>query len=409
MRIHFRDPLFDAQLLRALNNVYEQGADVGECLSTAARIAEADLDGWHREWSATAARIESLAASCLEGGHRESAREAYLRASTYHRTAGVFFIGSPADPRLGETHAAQTRCFARAAGLSGGAIQPVAIPYEGTTLPGYYLRARGEEPRPCVIVNGGYDGTAEECFFFSGAAAVRHGFHCLLFDGPGQGAVLVDQGLPTRPDWERVIGPVVDHLRARPDVIADEIALVGLSLGGYQALRAVCHERRLAACVVDPAQGDLCLTALRKLPLPFRMRDHFFTLPALAQALVGKLLLRVSRHPTRGWALRRGQHVHGVSSPLEYLRALRAYTTTDRLEQVGCPVLVCDAERDPLAAQAREVFEALGGPKEYARFSASQGAGDHCEAGNRSLCNEVVFDWLERNLRPPDGRPNPGT
>src|SRR4051794_37146246 len=35
MKVYFDNPLFDAQLLRALAHAYYDGADVGECLSTA--------------------------------------------------------------------------------------------------------------------------------------------------------------------------------------------------------------------------------------------------------------------------------------------------------------------------------------------------------------------------------------
>jgi hypothetical protein len=40
----------------------------------------------------------------------------------------------------------------------------VAIPFEGSTLPGYHFRAAGARPRPTVILLGGYDGTVEELY-----------------------------------------------------------------------------------------------------------------------------------------------------------------------------------------------------------------------------------------------------
>lgn len=45
MKSFFKDPLFDAQLLRTLNHVYHQGADVGECIATAASIKNKDTEG----------------------------------------------------------------------------------------------------------------------------------------------------------------------------------------------------------------------------------------------------------------------------------------------------------------------------------------------------------------------------
>jgi hypothetical protein len=39
------------------------------------------------------------------------------------------------------------------------------------------------------------------------AGAVRRGYNCLTFDGPGQGAPLREQKLPFRYDWEKVVTP----------------------------------------------------------------------------------------------------------------------------------------------------------------------------------------------------------
>ena len=56
MQVRFENPLFDAQLLRALSHVYYGGADVGECLSTAQGIREGDFDSWYDAWWTTAER-----------------------------------------------------------------------------------------------------------------------------------------------------------------------------------------------------------------------------------------------------------------------------------------------------------------------------------------------------------------
>jgi len=84
------------------------------------------------------------------------------------------------------------------------------------------------------------------------AAALRRGYNLLLLDGPGQGRSLIEQGLVMRPDWENVVGSVVDYALTRPEVDLKRIALMGWSFGGYLAPRAASAEHRLAACVADP-------------------------------------------------------------------------------------------------------------------------------------------------------------
>jgi len=44
------------------------------------------------------------------------------------------------------------------------------------------------------------------------ADALDRGWNAVTFDGPGQNAALVRQQLTFRPDWGKVITPVVDHL-----------------------------------------------------------------------------------------------------------------------------------------------------------------------------------------------------
>ena len=128
-------------------------------------------------------------------------------------------------------------------------------------------RGQKTEPRPTVILTGGYDGTAEELYFSNGAAALARGYNVLAFDGPGQGTALVGQGLVMRPDWEAVITPVVDYLHTRPDVDPAKVALIGLSLGAYLAPRAASAEHRLAACIADCGSYDLFAAALRRVPV----------------------------------------------------------------------------------------------------------------------------------------------
>jgi hypothetical protein len=78
--------------------------------------------------------------------------------------------------------------------------------------------------------------------------------------------MLIDRGVPLRPDWENVITPVVDYLLTRPDTDPARIVLNGLSLGGYLAPRAATAEHRLAACISDCGPYDVFDAIARRLP-----------------------------------------------------------------------------------------------------------------------------------------------
>ena len=88
---------------------------------------------------------------------------------------------------LSRATAQQTAAFRSGAALLERPPEILEIPYETTTLPGYFFRSGPEGPegeaRATVIVTGGYDGTAEELYFANGAARSLAGTTCLRSTG----------------------------------------------------------------------------------------------------------------------------------------------------------------------------------------------------------------------------------
>jgi pimeloyl-ACP methyl ester carboxylesterase len=397
MSLVFKDSLFAAQWLRAVGHGGAGGSEIGECLAAARLIREPDADSWFRAWHGLAERVLAQAEASRAAGRFVSARASYLRASNYFRTAYVFLIGAPIDSRLVEAYRRQRFAFEAAAALMRPQAERIVIPYGNTGLHGYCFRVAGDGvPRPTVIVTGGYDSTAEESYFFGGRAAIERGYTCIAFDGPGQGAAIIERGLPFRPDWEAVIASVVDYAVTRPEVNREKIALLGVSFGGYLAPRAASAEARLAACIADPGEFSLFEEFQSRMP-GFIARQ----LPdgnALVLALLNFILRRRMRHTTAGWAIRRGLWTHGVDSPLAYIRLTRDYSLEGRVERIRCPTLICSAENDEIGVTARKLFDRLTCEKTFISFAAIEGAGDHCEVGARSVFNQRAFDWLDSVL-----------
>jgi pimeloyl-ACP methyl ester carboxylesterase len=394
MGMIFKDELFDAQWLRAAGHSSAGGADIGECFAAARQIGEPDAERWFQAWSELADGILAEAEKSLAQGCRFSARSAYLRASNYYRTAYTFLIGAPVDARVVSAYRCQRAAFEAAASLMSPAAESIRIPYGDAFLHGYLFRGVDDaEPRPTLIINGGYDSTAEEAYFFSGAAAAARGYTCIVFDGPGQGSAIIEDGLVFRPDWEAVITPVVDFAATRPEVDPTKIALMGVSFGGYLGPRAASAEHRLAACIADP--GELSLFAEMKSRMPKFIARELPEGNPLVLGVLSLMLNRRLRHDTAGWGLRRGQWVHGVKSPLAYLLATRDYTLEGRAERIRCPTLICSAEEDDIGVTADRLYASLACAKTRMVFSAKEGAGAHCEAGGRMLFNQRALDWLD--------------
>lgn len=120
--------------------------------------------------------------------------------------------------------------------------------------------------------------------------------------------------------------------------------------------------------------------------------------PRWLVALLRVILARMAKRPAAGWALRRGMLTHGVATPWDYFVEAARYEGADLVPEIRCPTLVCDAVNDDISASARAFFDALTCEKAYLRFTAEEGAADHCVAGNRPLFHERAFDWLDDRL-----------
>jgi pimeloyl-ACP methyl ester carboxylesterase len=202
-------------------------------------------------------------------------------------------------------------------------------------------------------------------------------------------------------DWEVVLSAVVDTIVEREEIDADRIALTGWSLGGYLALRAASGEPRLAACIADPALLSIGAGAIGRLRagISASVIERYpniddATLAPIAEAIHGD---RTQRSAVE----QRGFWVHGVSTFGEYLKATAPFSLERRLDAISCPTALTAAEADPLASSAHQVHEGLSCPKTRLRFTAAEGAGDHCEMRNRTLLDQRAFDWLDDTLSTP--------
>jgi len=202
-------------------------------------VAEATGDGgadaYYDAWTSVAKRLEADAFDASRKGRRQCARELYLKASAFYAASYHPLYGAPVDPRLLTAFRKQVEMLDQGLALRAHPVAPMRILLEASSLPTYLIPAEGREreERPLIIFTNGYDGTITDMYFASAVAASRRGYHCLLFDGPGQGEMLYEHGIRLRPDWERVIAAVVDFALGLPNVRTDQIVLNGWSLGGH--------------------------------------------------------------------------------------------------------------------------------------------------------------------------------
>lgn len=384
---------FGFEALRAAGYANIGAADIGEIIYICSRIPQTDEDAWLREWHAAGDRATTRAENSLQTGNKSSARDSYLRAANYYRTAEFYRRTKPDEDTLAKELSRQSAdSFYKAADLMPHCIEKVQIPYEDTLLPGTLFRPDDSKtPRPTLVVNGGYDSTREEAGWQFASTGLDLGFNVLAFDGPGQGEVIREQKLVFRPDWEAVVTPVMDYLLAQPYVAKDKVALLGISMGGYLVARAAAFEHRFAAVILDDGLFDFGCVYRDNTPWPGKMMLHYgwddlfnYATRQFIRGNTGKI-----------WGLNNGMWTFGTDSLADVGRIGAQYTLEGVVDKIKTPTLVLDAPDDHfMGGQPQMVFDALTCEKKFVSLSREDGGSAHCAVGAVGRMNQVLFDYL---------------
>jgi pimeloyl-ACP methyl ester carboxylesterase len=229
-------------------------------------------DDWRSRWSARADGYITIAdQSTTVAGRTHALRSA---AACYHWAEFMYFD----DPGVKLQLRQQLR-RAFLASLEGADIEliqdelPVtadrpAVPY-WIVLPPQRLRPDGA--LPAVILSNGLDSMTEIEVLSLAEAYLERGIAAVLFDGPGQG-IQAGQA-PVLIEMETVIAELVRRLAAEYSGIdTSRMAFLGISFGGYLALRVARSHGDLFRCVVNFGGGPR-LAAFAGLPR--RLKDDF--------------------------------------------------------------------------------------------------------------------------------------
>jgi pimeloyl-ACP methyl ester carboxylesterase len=393
--VGFQSPEMDFQLMRSLGAASFRGGEPGEIFAARGAIQDESPYAWPPAFSALAERVCKAAETAADHGHRVSARDHFLRASMYYRSAEYFADPFGRDgPRWGR---ASRETFINASKHMAENVEVVEIPFEGKALPGYFMTpAASAQNGRTVLILTGFDGTGEELYFQAARAGLERGFNVLVAEGPGQvGCLRFHPELTFRPDYEKPIGAMIDYALARREVAPERFAVYGISFGGYFVIRAGAHDPRIRALVVNSPIVDLHAymiafvgTELTQNPQPINLAD----VDAIPDA---------EFPPAMKLGFKSACHRFGVDSFAAWLRRLQDFTAGESLANIKCPTLAMAGEGEGAepAAQLDRYCREVSGPVSRRMFTAEEGADMHCQVGNLSLSNAVVYDWLSEVFR----------
>jgi dienelactone hydrolase len=361
-----------------LSSAASGGSDIGEvdraCRGLRKQVG--DDEAWFDSWRAEGDRVRALAREAEQHKRRFTASAAYLRACNYYQMAERF--RTPKDQEALDGYRDGVDCFQRYASLTDRPrIDVVEISYEGGSLPGYFVHAENTDlaRRPCVVFFDGLDITKELQYLRGVPDLVRRGIACLIVDGPGTGDAIRFRGHYLRHDYEVAGSAAIDYLTRRPDVDAERIGVMAISLGGYYAPRCAAMEPRFKACVAWGAIWDYHATWKRRIESGFRA----------SMSVPGHHIM---------WIL-------GVDRLEDALKRLEGFRLDGVVQRMRCPFLLthgADDEQIPMA-DARALFDAVGSAdKTFRVFTTEEGGSQHCQRDYLTLGNTVIFDWLAEKL-----------
>ena len=390
----FHDRTFEIIFLTSLGRAYHSGADVGKVLYLTRQVTDGNYESAFTAFKAAGDEARAEAEESLAEGHRESARQAYLWAQNFYDSATYFLDASKDPSRFLPTWELLYDCWLKSLPLFDPPVEPVNIPYQGIHLHGFYIRSKNKERhRPLRILANGSDGSPLDMWLWGGAGGTARGYDCLTFDGPGQGYALWKQNLYFRPDWEKVITPVVDFALSRSEVNSKYIALQGISQGGYWVPRALAFERRIAAGIADPGVVDVSTSWTGVLPKPL-----LELLKQGRKSEFDKYLLQAISAADRA-TLNFRMRPFGFTSPFDTYKAAMEYNLRDVARKIQCPMLITSPVNEAYwPGQSKQLYDLLSCPKKLIEFSIADGADLHCEPNATGIRDLRVFNWLDETL-----------
>jgi hypothetical protein len=225
---------------------------------------------------------------------------------------------------------------------------------------------------------------------------LERGYNVVLYEGPGQQSMLFERGMPFRPDWEKVLTPVVDYLLTRDDVDPDMIGVYGVSQAGYWVPRALAFEHRFAAAIADGGVVDVARTWTQHIPHRLLAAYLKGDKERFDKELGWAFHLPGTRAANLAWNFR--SRPYGISGYSAALDAVAQYNLTEVAGRIATPLYVIDTDGDQFFGGQPAELAALVPGSTYARFTQTEGASFHCQPLARELTEQRMFDWLDDQI-----------
>ncbi len=309
----------------------------------------------------------------------------YLHAAFDFRMAEFFL--KEEHPQKQQMYERAVDCFYRAFDELQYDYEVHEISYKATQMHSLRLGADGGRP---LLICGGYDSFIEE-FIPALTDLIPAGYTMYLFEGDGQGRTLKN-GLKFIYNWEEPVKCIMDYYGLQ------NCPMIGISWGGYLAMRAAAFEPRISGVIAYDAadNGYEIMTHILPPVLRFMVRHGF----ARGRAGTVNSLIAFARKRSllADWAFTQGMYITGTKSAYEFYQEMNRH----RLDQVAGRIhqdcLLLAGEKDhyiPKCQFYRLQKELTAAHSVTARmFTEAEGGEQHCQIGNHRLAADEIMGWI---------------
>ena len=370
---------WSAAFVNMLGRTPYGGADISE-LHKIGRLLEGkgaeDDEAWFEACLRVADEVRGHAERLSSVAPSDLAAAFYLRACHYYQMGERF--RTPKDRKALDAYRTGVDCFHQFVALTDTKIEIVEVPFEGQSLPGYFVHAQNAAAArtPCVVFFDGLDVTKEIQYVAGVPDLVKRGISVLVMDGPGTGEAIRFRGTTCATTTRRPAAPASIFWSGAATSIRKRSASSPSAWAATTRRVAPRSITAYAACIAWGAIWDYHAAWKRRIDAQF------------------KASLSVPGHHIM-WIL-------GAATLEEALKRLEPFKLDGVVQKMRCPFLVVHGEDDeqiPLT-DAQELYDACGSRDKTLRvFTAEEGGAQHCQRDYLALGCATMWSWFEDKLK----------
>lgn len=365
---YIKNEQFNFQINRFMEPYQKDSSVQKEIVANVKKIT--DSESWFTTWNEAAQNSEDC--------------NLYDLASAYYQMADFFLAEN--DLRKQPTYNSFKETYYKS--IDTSMITFDEVPYGVGQMPVAYISNPGATKT--LIFQGGFDSYLEELIrltFQQGLYTKLPQYNFILFEGPGQGGAL-RSGIPLTHQWEKPVAAIIDFYKLQ------SVDLMGMSLGGYLAARAVAYEPRIEKVICFDVMYDMADAMLMRMPGVEKILAQLDD-PIVQEKLNLKLLDLMSKSVDFALTMGKGMDITLTKRPVDFVLELRKYTMNNQLDKIKQDVLLLGCTRDlyvPAETASKEAAQLTNARSISMKVFTEQSGGD------KPLAAKAIISFLNEDF-----------